>query len=92
MKILGYILKRLLISIPTLFGLIVIVFLLSKVIPVNPVVAMAGESATPAQIKELERRYGFDQPLHIQFLTYLKKLSKEISALPFEAIGRSPRN
>jgi ABC-type dipeptide/oligopeptide/nickel transport system permease component len=76
MKILGYILKRLAISVPTLFGLIIIVFLLSRVIPANPVVAIAGDAATPAQIKELERKYGFDQPLPIQFLTYLKKLSK----------------
>jgi peptide/nickel transport system permease protein len=76
MKILSYILKRLAMGIPTLFGLIVIVFFLSRVIPANPAMNIAGEAATPAQIKELERRYGFDQPLFIQFLNYLKKLSR----------------
>lgn len=76
MKILGYILKRLAMGIPTLFGLIVIVFALSRAIPANPAMAIAGDAATPAQIKELERRYGFDQPLSTQFLTYLKKLSR----------------
>jgi len=76
MKILAYILKRLVISIPTLFGLILIVFFLSRVIPASPVVAIVGQMATPAQIKELEKRYGFDQPLHIQFLDYLRKLSR----------------
>jgi len=75
MKLFAYILKRLAIGVPTLFGLIVIVFSLSRAVPTNPVFMMAGESATPAQIEELKKRYGFDQPLYIQFLSYLKKLS-----------------
>lgn len=75
MKILAYILKRLAISIPTLFGLIVIVFFLSRVIPANPIMILVGQSATPEQIKEMEKRYGFDQPVYIQFLNYLEKLS-----------------
>lgn len=76
MKILAYILKRLAISVPTLFGLILIVFFLSRVIPANPVMVLVGQAATPEQIKEMEKRYGFDQPLYIQFLNYLKKLSR----------------
>jgi peptide/nickel transport system permease protein len=35
---------------------------------------IAGEFSTPAQIKALEKRYGFDQPLHIQFFNYLEKI------------------
>lgn len=75
MKISAYILKRLAISIPTLFGLIIIVFFLSRVIPANPIMILVGQSATPEQIKEMEKRYGFDQPVYIQFLNYLEKLS-----------------
>jgi ABC-type dipeptide/oligopeptide/nickel transport system permease component len=75
MKLLGYILKRLAIGIPTLFGLLLIVFFLSRVIPANPIMVLVGASATPEQIKEMEKRYGFDQPVYIQFLSYLKKFS-----------------
>ena len=60
---------------PTLFGLIVIVFFLSRAIPANPIMVLVGKSATPAQIKEMKKRYGFDQPIYVQFVSYLKKLS-----------------
>lgn len=76
MKLLAYIVKRLAIGVPTLFGLVLIVFLLSRAVPANPVTMIAGESATQAQIKELEHKYGFDQPIYIQFLIYLRKLSR----------------
>jgi peptide/nickel transport system permease protein len=75
MKIIAFIIKRLFLTIPSLFGLLVLVFALSRLIPTSPVVVIAGEFSTPAQIKELEKRYGFDQPLYVQFLDYLKKLS-----------------
>jgi len=75
MKILAYILKRLAISLPTLFGLILVVFFLSRVIPANPVIILVGEYASPEQIKEMTERYGFDKPVYIQFFQYLKKLS-----------------
>ncbi len=75
MKIVAFIIKRLFVTIPSLFGLLVLVFTLSRLIPTSPVVVIAGEFSTPAQIKALEKRYGFDQPLYVQFLDYLKKLS-----------------
>ena len=75
MKILFYAFKRLLQGIPTLLGLIIIVFFLSKVIPADPAAAIAGDNATPAQIAAIKKRYGFDQPLHVQFYMYLSKLS-----------------
>jgi len=74
MKIISFVIKRLLATIPTLFGLLVLIFTLSRIIPTSPVMVIAGEFSTPAQIKALEVRYGFDQPLHIQFLNYLKKI------------------
>ena len=76
MRILLYIVKRLAIGLPTLFGLIVIIFFLLRVIPTDPIVAFAGQASTPDQVKELRERYGFDRPICIQFLNYLKKLSR----------------
>ena len=56
MKLLAYILKRLAISVPTLFGLILIVFFLSRVIPADPIMLLVGQSATPEQIQEMKRK------------------------------------
>ena len=76
MKIISFVIKRLLATIPTLFGLLVLIFALSRLIPTSPVMVIAGEFSTPTQIKALEKRYGFDQPLPTQFLNYLKKIAK----------------
>lgn len=66
-----YIVKRLLIGIVTLFALATITFFLMHIIPGSP---FAGEtSKLPAQVKEkLIAQYGLDQPLHVQFASYLR--------------------
>ena len=66
-----YIVKRVLIGIVTLFALATITFFLMHIIPGSP---FSGEtSKLPAAIKALlTEKYGLDQPLHVQFITYLK--------------------
>ncbi len=66
-----YIAKRLLIGVVTLFALATITFFLMHIIPGSP---FAGEtSKLPAAVKEnLIEKYGLDQPLTVQFVTYLK--------------------
>ena len=44
---LGYILKRLLLAVPTLFAVLTIVFVLVRMLPGDPVVAILGDQATP---------------------------------------------
>ncbi|MBR1710681.1 MAG: ABC transporter permease [Clostridia bacterium] len=68
-----YIIKRLLIGIVTLFALMTITFFLMHIIPGSP---FAGEtSKLPAAVKEkLIEKYGLNQPLTVQFLTYLKNV------------------
>lgn len=66
-----YLLKRLLIVIPTLLGASIIVFLLIHIIPGDPVTVMLGERASDAAREALIERLGLDQPLHIQFWTWL---------------------
>ncbi len=60
---LAFIVRRLLLVIPSLAGLLVLTFFLIRVVPADPAAALAGENATPAQIAEIRRQYGFDQPL-----------------------------
>ncbi len=56
---------------PTLFGLVLIVFAISHVIPSDPARVMAGENAPAEQVQVLRHKYGLDLPLPQQFLRYV---------------------
>ncbi len=66
-----YVLKRLLFAVPTLVGVAVIVFVLLRVVPGDPVSMMIGPEATTADIERLRGFYGLDRPILDQFLIYL---------------------
>ena len=71
----SYIARRLLLSIPALFGIIVIVFVLARVLPGDPCTQALGERATVEACAVFEVRYGLDQPIHIQFVRYVEQLA-----------------
>ncbi|WP_137178463.1 ABC transporter permease [Roseomonas sp. AR75] len=71
MKILVLVLGRLAWFVPTIIGLLAIVFFISHVIPADPAAFVAGENATPETIAVIRERLGLDKPLHIQFWHYL---------------------
>ena len=73
MRTLVFILRRLAWLVPTLLGLLAIVFTVSHIIPADPAATLAGENATRAQIEAIRKEYGFDQPLPVQFLRYVGK-------------------
>ena len=73
MRTLVFILRRLAWLVPTLLGLLAIVFTVSHIIPADPAATLAGENATRAQIEAIRKEYGFDQPLPMQFLRYVGK-------------------
>jgi ABC-type dipeptide/oligopeptide/nickel transport system permease component len=75
-KIFFYILKRILYFVPTLLGLLILVFVVSRVIPADPAALVAGEMATAEQIKAIRHELGFDQPLYVQLGFYLKQLAR----------------
>ncbi|WP_411278485.1 ABC transporter permease [Gemmatimonas sp.] len=62
--------RRLLLSLPTLGGVLVVVFLLLYVAPGDPVQAMVGERADPATIARLRAELRLDDPLPAQFFHY----------------------
>jgi ABC-type dipeptide/oligopeptide/nickel transport system permease component len=66
-----FILRRLLLAIPTLFGVLVVAFLLLYVAPGDPVTAMIGERADSATIARLRTELKLDAPLHQRFGHYL---------------------
>ena len=71
---LQFILRRVLLSIPVLFGILVIVFALPRMLPGDPCTAILGERATPAACAAFTVRFGLDQPIPVQFVTYLGNL------------------
>lgn len=74
MRRLEIVLTRLFWFVPTLLGLILIVFFISNVVPTDPVRILAGENATTAQIEALRRELGYDQPLLVQLWMYMQSL------------------
>jgi len=69
-----YVLQRLLFVIPTLFGVTVISFALTYLLPGNPALVKAGALATPDVVREIERRMGLDQPVYVQYWGYVSGL------------------
>src|SRR5262245_13478622 len=74
MRLLALLLRRLAWFVPTLLGLLAVTFVISRVVPADPVALVAGETATPAQVEALRRQLGFDRPLPVQFVDYVTRL------------------
>jgi ABC-type dipeptide/oligopeptide/nickel transport system permease component len=70
----SFILKRVLLFLPTLFGITLITFFLMQALPGDPVQGMAGERASPETIARIRLELGQDRPLPLQYLGYLKLL------------------
>ena len=68
---LGFVLRRALSAIPSLFGLLVVTFLLIRIVPADPAAALAGDNATPQQIAAIRHQYGFDRPVGEQLIVYI---------------------
>lgn len=64
------ILKRIIISIPVLIGVVLIIFIMLRIVPGDPVTTMMGEHVNLAVIEKVSKEMGLDQPLYIQFFKY----------------------
>jgi ABC-type dipeptide/oligopeptide/nickel transport system permease component len=64
------ILTRLALTIPVVWLVVSLVFLLIHLVPGDPILQMLGEGATPADLTALRHQYGLDQPLWKQYLHY----------------------
>ena len=73
-----YVLKRLLMMIPVLVGVLLIVFTINQMMPGDPAIMLAGgEQATPMEIERVREELGLNDPLPIQFFNYAKGLILE---------------
>src|SRR6185312_11304355 len=64
---LGFILRRFAVAIPTLLIVSVIVFGLQQLLPGDPAQVIAGEDASPTVIAAIRAQYGFNDPLPVQY-------------------------
>jgi peptide/nickel transport system permease protein len=59
----------------TLFGLVLVTFLIGRVMPIDPVIAIVGDHAPPDVIDKVRGELGLDRPLLVQFAIYLRNLA-----------------
>ncbi len=71
-----YVLKRILLFFPTLLGISLITFALTQALPGDPVANMVGARATPETIARIRTEIGADKSLPVQYVLYLKRLSR----------------
>lgn len=71
---LSFILRRLVASVPVMLIVAAVVFALLRLTPGDPAAILAGDSATPAQLEEIRRAMGLDQPIYSQFFIWVWQL------------------
>lgn len=71
-----FLLRRLLLAIPILLGVSIVVFITIKLIPGDPVSTLLGPNATPQARADLTNRLGLDQPLPVQYWSWLKSVAQ----------------
>lgn len=71
---LQYTIRRLLLSIPVIFGILVVTFVMARSIPGEPCKAMLGEKATAEVCERFTREHGLDKPIPVQFGIYMKDI------------------
>jgi peptide/nickel transport system permease protein len=69
----GYILRRLVATIPVMGVVAVLVFLMLRLTPTDPAAIIAGDNANSEQVAEIRKRLGLDQPIHRQFVIWANK-------------------
>jgi dipeptide transport system permease protein len=70
------ILKRMLFAVPSLIGVVIVTFLLTRALPGDPAAYFAGPAATEEAIGQIRAKLGLDQPLAVQFGRYVQDLAR----------------
>lgn len=71
---LGFVLRRLVVAIPTMLLVSMLVFGLLKLLPGDPALTLAGEERDPAVIEFLRVKYSLDQPVPVQYVHWLNDI------------------
>lgn len=95
-----YVLNRLIHGLPIIFAIVIVNFFLIRLAPGDAAQVLAGESGAASEeyMRQIRQQFGLDQPLYIQFLSYMKNIlffdmgysfrhGREVSSLIFERVG-----
>jgi peptide/nickel transport system permease protein len=72
----GFIIRRLLLAIPVLLGILFVTFALARMLPGDPCRAVLGEHATDLVCDAFIVRHGLDKPIATQFVVYLDEIAR----------------
>src|ERR1700694_2618012 len=72
---LAYIVRRLWQTIPTLLGVVLLVFFLFNWVGGDPAYMLAGKISNPEQIENIRRQLGVDQPYYVQLWIFIKQIA-----------------
>ena len=67
-----FIIRRMLLALPVLLGIMTAVFILLQLIPGDPALALAGEKASVEQVERVREEFGLNRPLPVQYAYFLK--------------------
>jgi peptide/nickel transport system permease protein len=70
------ILKRLVLAVPSLIGVVIVTFLLTRALPGDPAAYFAGPAATKEAVEQVRVKLGLDKPLPVQFFRYVGDLAR----------------
>jgi peptide/nickel transport system permease protein len=73
---LKFVVRRLLLLVPILLGLSILVFVWIRALPGGPAEALLGERATPEAIAQIRHQYGLDEPVYVQYWSYVKTTAR----------------
>lgn len=76
MTVLRLVLRRIVLLVPIVFGVVFVTFLLVRVGSIDPVVLLAGPTASPAEIADIRAKLALDQPIWWQFVTYTLSVAR----------------
>ena len=71
---LGFLLRRILATIPVMGVVALFVFLLLRLTPGDPAAILAGDNATPEKLKVIRTSLGLNEPLHVKFIPWIGRL------------------
>jgi peptide/nickel transport system permease protein len=74
LKLLKYIIKRILVALPVIFGISIITFFLIRLVPGDTITALLGANYNEEQALILRAKYGLDEPVVVQYLIWLKNV------------------
>lgn len=74
MSIAQYAARRIALMILVMFGVTIMTFVLSHVVPADPVLALVGDHAPQSVVNQVRAEFGLDKPLDVQFVSYMDNL------------------